>query len=66
MERGRRYLRGSGIPVYKGEFNTAVQELSPSGEIQRLSGKGLNHNTLALSDHNDKIYIPRHLASLHK
>jgi hypothetical protein len=57
LERGRRYVKGSGRPIYKDEFNTAVQE---------LSGKGLNHNTLSLSDHNDKIYIPRHLASLHK
>jgi len=57
LERGRRYVKGSGRPIYKDEFNTAVQE---------LSGKGLNHNTLALSDHNDKIYIPRHLTSLHK
>jgi hypothetical protein len=32
----------------------------------RTYGKGLDHNTLSLSDHNDKIYIPRHLSSLHK
>ena len=32
----------------------------------RTYGKGLDHNTLSLSDHIDKIYIPRHLSSLHK
>jgi hypothetical protein len=33
--------------------------------LRQRRGSGLDHATLSISDHNDKIYIPKHLASMH-
>lgn len=33
--------------------------------FRSTKGCGLEHASLATSDHNDKIYIPKHLASMH-
>lgn len=55
---GRNRTYGRAIrPIYKGEFNNEVNE---------LSGRGIDHPTISLSDHVDKIYIPRHLGSMHR
>lgn len=35
------------------------------GSFRSTKGSGLEHATLAVSEHNDKIYIPKHLASMH-
>ena len=48
---------GSVKPIYKDEFNN---------EVRHLSGRGIDHPTISLSDHVDKIYIPRHLGSMHR
>lgn len=34
-------------------------------DVQGMKGRGLEHASLAVSEHNDKIYIPKHLASMH-
>lgn len=58
LQRGRNRTYGKGIkPIYKDEFNNEVRE---------LSGRGIDHATISLSDHVDKIYIPRHLGSMHR
>jgi len=58
LQRGRNRTYGRGIkPIYKDEFNNEVKE---------LSGRGIDHPTISLSDHVDKIYIPRHLGSMHR
>lgn len=58
--------RGSGIsgpeprprytvkPIYKDEWNNEIR------------GRGIDNQLLAVSDHNDKIYIPKHLSTLYK
>lgn len=63
---GRNRTYGRAIrPIYKGEFNNEVKHLSDLSS-RELSGKGIDHPTISLSDHVDKIYIPRHLGSMNR
>lgn len=48
-------------PIYKDEWGNETR-IKPT----YTSGKGLDQNVLSLADHGDKIYIPKHLTSLHK
>lgn len=65
LQRGRNRTYGRGIkPIYKDEFNNEVKHLSDLSS-RDLSGRGIDHPTISLSDHVDKIYIPRHLGSMH-
>ncbi len=63
---GRNRTYGRAIrPIYKGEFNNEVKHLSDLSS-RELSGRGIDHPTISLSDHIDKIYIPRHLGSMNR
>lgn len=41
-------------PIYKDEWNNEIR------------GRGIDNQLLAVSDHNEKIYIPKHLSTLYK
>ena len=63
-EIARKYLTIPGYEIpdeYRSEVIALINTL-PS----RSSGKGLDHYLLSVSDHNDKIYIPKHLSTLYK
>jgi hypothetical protein len=67
------FFGGSQIPLAMSMSGNGLQHTQIPGRpkytikpiYNDINGKGLDHASLATSLHNDKIYIPKHLSSIH-